>query len=343
MTQGCTLTMKKFIAPLQGLRGVAAILVVLFHINGLLNAKLASSAFFGLFKSGCVGVDIFFVLSGFIIFYVNHQKTSLTRYFQHRFIRIFPIYWVALSLTLSSFLIMKYLFVLPPGYLANALSQGGCIYIAKCYLLIPNPTPILNVSWTLSFEILFYLIFALYFWRPLLFYSVFMLWVALAYYHQNELFNPIIVEFLIGCIIARAYINNFNHYAFTALFVGLCIFICSSYFYVDQHRELYFGIPAALIIYGLLQIRTCPEWLMYLGDASYSIYLFHFPILGFLMKFFGSSSLSPTMIGIIIFLTTVIICLIIYRYIEQPLLDYLRRFNISNRYKILMQHPRQAC
>ena len=86
------------ITSLQVFRALAAIVVVLFHITIYAQEKLKHALLGGTFSFGHTGVDFFFVLSGFIIFYAHHDvfgdRSQLRTYAFKRFIRIFPIYWI---------------------------------------------------------------------------------------------------------------------------------------------------------------------------------------------------------------------------------------------------------
>lgn len=333
---------------LQILRAIAAMLVVLFHINGLLQTRVGNSQVFNIFKSGTVGVDLFFVLSGFIIYYSSYNKIeSAKEFLLRRFIRIFPIYWVATITTLALFFISKHISSIPSqaGYLGNTIENGGLKMIIMSFLLIPNQTPILVVSWTLSFEVFFYILFGLLFFRkPSLFIASFIAWVIVCYLNLfifhidynpgnshplNAYLNPIILEFLLGCVVAILILRGFTRYPKVALLVGLIWFVGAALTY-KSHREVMLGVPAALILYGsiLFEIKF-PAILKFIGDASYSIYLFHFPMLGALMKlwviFKVPRYVNSTMTGLILFGILIFICCMIYQYIEKPLLKFFRK------------------
>ena len=137
---------------LQVYRGIAAVLVVMFHLNQMSAERLNKVTFFNLFKAGWSGVNYFFVLSGFIMVYVHRsaigKKDQLKSFLVKRAVRIYPIYWI-ITLTVWC------LFLVIPGFANNKnLSLG---HVIASLLLIPQKDKfILDVGGTLTYEIYFY-------------------------------------------------------------------------------------------------------------------------------------------------------------------------------------------
>ena len=102
MTQSST--PHKKLNLLQVYRGIAAVLVVMFHLTDMSAQRLNQVTFFNLFQAGWSGVDYFFVLSGFIMVYVHRsaigKKDHLKSFLVKRAVRIYPIYWI-ITLTLG--------------------------------------------------------------------------------------------------------------------------------------------------------------------------------------------------------------------------------------------------
>ena len=146
---------------LQFLRGMAAVLVVLFHTSGaiFIMPKYFNSQPFGrVFDFGYAGVDLFFVLSGFIIWKIHGkdvgQPAAWMAYIVKRLRRIYPPYWIALTL------------MVPVYFLVPSFGKGterDIDQLLCSYLLLPHPTnmPILTVAWSLVFELFFYVMFSL--------------------------------------------------------------------------------------------------------------------------------------------------------------------------------------
>lgn len=288
------------IYTLQLVRAIAAVLVVLFHITGLVFAYHNYNYLNGIFKNGDLGVDLFFVLSGFVIYYVHYKDVrnplKIKKYIQKRVIRIYPIYWLLL------FIIVP-IFILVPSF------GGGNVLefrnIIRSVLLIPQNMENLplTVAWSLSHEILFYIMFGLLiaFKKRLISYIV-LVWVILSslnflIIHMlwseqpfliKFLFSSYNLEFLLGVLVAYIIVNSKLKSGSTFIFVGLVSLIG---FAVNEHlgifgvhRVIGYGLPAAILIYGLVVTEMkknvkIPKLFLFLGDASYSIYLTHYPML----------------------------------------------------------------
>ncbi len=154
--QGTGNSMRRHFASLQAGRGLAALVVLLFHLQMLaeqLNRNFAG----GSFNHGGRGVDFFFVLSGFIILYANLDHIGVPsegpRYFYRRLVRIYPLF---LSVMLVKLVYTVTLGGGVPGY------KHDLFYILRSALLVPQPVfPFINVSWSLCYEIFFYGLFLL--------------------------------------------------------------------------------------------------------------------------------------------------------------------------------------
>lgn len=154
--------MNKTLPYLQVARGIAALAVVFHHITAAEIFYFGSCSFSGIFNPGWSAVDFFFVLSGFIIYYIHGKDLGHSdrwrKYMEKRLIRIYPIYWFLALISLVMILV---------GH--NHISRAGMSdlyadpgYILKSFFLIPQPNaPFLTVAWSLCFEIFFYLVFGL--------------------------------------------------------------------------------------------------------------------------------------------------------------------------------------
>ena len=147
---------------IQLLRGIASLLVVLLHCSANLSEALPRHFLGNIFLFGGSGVDIFFVLSGFIITYTNLNFIGKPAYYllfiKRRIIRIYPTYWIIISI----FLLLQ---VLLPSFYRTHFSFD-LTNVLSTYLLLPGHIMVNGVSWTLSYEIFFYLLFSLSFFIP---------------------------------------------------------------------------------------------------------------------------------------------------------------------------------
>src|SRR5579859_1761464 len=198
---------------LEMLRAFAAIFVVMYHAQGIVGVRFGASPFSGLFAGGHVGVDLFFVLSGFIITYVHSGDIGhldrIGKYMFSRFRRIYPAVWIVTALA-------GFVYALGFGG-AGASAKLSWAGMLDSTLLLPQPgEPLVNVSWTLKYEIFFYLLFSLTIIRLRLGVIALALWqiAALALYLTGEphewswgafYLRPIVLNFGIGMASAMAF------------------------------------------------------------------------------------------------------------------------------------------
>ncbi|USK66313.1 acyltransferase family protein [Peribacillus frigoritolerans] len=335
------------LSSLQVLRGLAAILVVIHHAANSFHSKHSFTFLKDIFEFGYTGVDLFFVLSGFIIYYIHHldigAKATLKPFITKRLIRIYPIYWVVL------FLIVPIYFIVPSFGEADSTNIS---VIIKSFLLFPQENaPVLGVAWTLSHEMLFYLMFALMIFLPKKSSkTIFTLWMtsSLAFFilssfvnlndishYISFIFSPFNLEFLSGLIVAHLVMNykkfiNYNLFIILGITTLISTWALDYFEILTIHRVISAGIPSALLILGFAtkeqfeNIRI-PKILTYLGDASYSIYLTHITALSFFNFFFLASGLRFNYLyAIMIILFATSVGCVFHTIIEKPLINVLR-------------------
>ncbi|QEM09171.1 acyltransferase [Mucilaginibacter rubeus] len=347
----------KIFYNLQCCRGIAAVMVLMAHANLMVDKQMFSGAFI----IGWSGVDFFFILSGFIIYYINFKyagkRNELKKYLSKRLIRVYPIYW----LYTTAFLILNYLLIKFAGKgIINWISLDF-MGILRSYLLYPtnivkSEMPIIPVAWTLSFEIIFYIIFGVYILSNKkifqLIVGIWMLFVALNFFKvidvtQSPLLSTLCnaknIEFIYGCVIAHLSLKNKisrnRSIGISVLLVGMILLAISWINEMNQCRyfpkmdSLNFGIPYSLIIYGLISLETynpnnkIKNSLVFLGDASYSIYLMHYISIVILYVIF--KRIMHNHYGVFVIITTVLTAAgcICYSWIEMPLLKTIRRYS----------------
>ncbi|RYG29208.1 MAG: acyltransferase, partial [Chitinophagaceae bacterium] len=156
-----TTTLPKSFASIQALRALAALLVTIFHVSMKMEDVAIYSPFLRCFKAGFGGVDLFFVISGFIITHTSVSKIDrpdqLIPYFKKRFGRIYAIYWLVFLLAGALFLWLN-TFAPSLKWLSYSLNP---VEIAKALTLFPFHESLLPVTWTLSYELYFYVLFGL--------------------------------------------------------------------------------------------------------------------------------------------------------------------------------------
>jgi exopolysaccharide production protein ExoZ len=229
-------------------------------------------------SAGAFGVDLFFIISGFVMMYSTNF--SVKNFFLKRVIRIIPLYWI---FTIGVFAIA----IIYPELLNN--TKANFSELIKSLLFIPfnkNGTghfPILFLGWTLNYEIYFYLIFgvcSIFFYKVRdLVCSLFLILIVIIF-NSNQSFilgvysNPIVVEFIFGMIAYRTlWLKKYDIHSLLLIF--LCVITLSMF---PQSRAITLGLPMLVIFYifhFFFSGKKMLNSIYYLGGCSYSLYLTH--------------------------------------------------------------------
>lgn len=280
---------------IQYLRALAALSVAVFHAFQW--ARLD-------FDIGAAGVDIFFVISGFIMWRTTEgTDVRPLEFLRRRAVRIAPLYWVVtLGLVVAALLF--------PMRFPDVQPTWSHVLQSLAFIQHRNPEgqpfPILAPGWTLNYEAAFYLIFAVALMFPaaqrLLVLSCALLVLGLGGFFYPPAYemmaNPLILEFLAGVLLAKVLTTDFRPGrgagwlmlgAALAWYVAMAV-IQSEW---DLWRPLFWGMPALLIVAGLTAVETeggLPRIpvLLALGDASYSLYLTHPLVIGAVAVLLGT-------------------------------------------------------
>ncbi len=343
---------------LQAGRAIAALLVMLFHLGKV----LAREKSFNLpelalpFSFGDSGVEFFFVLSGFIIMTVHRKDVgrpkSVWSYVAKRLIRIYPVYWIVFAaIVLLSFL---------TGSQVPLHPQSWNVWI-KSLLLLPQDkvvlggqgAPVLNVAWTLQYEVVFYSFFLLAILNRTLAWVVGAVWLLLCTVYRGYtlpfpaafFLTDFVFVFFLGLLISeisrrtRGTVQQW----YKLLIVGLVLYGISALdsifdtYILGDVRILHFGICSAIILLALVKLEDHgiviggSKILQALGDASYSLYLLHFSVMTVVCKVFLHFHFRDLGYGgaLIVYVVSVVVCVIValqfHKWIEKPMLVYLRR------------------
>ncbi len=338
---------------LQYLRGVAALMVVLFHSRSYFSEVPQWT------HIGARGVDIFFIISGFIMAYTTRHVESgapalraSIEFLSKRVIRIVPLYWIALLWTTRAYWINWFSVSSSPLDLFSNLS-ADMISIFKDFVFIPHYSidedeqgevfPALIQGWTLNYEMFFYLLFAiaLLFGKHRLIIASLVLGVL---YAAGKIFNfhdvpalfytsASLIQFVLGMIVYEIYLKtrqmSFTRSALMVFGVFGCMLLFSG---SKVNDKLVMGIAAAMIVWVFIHaFRDVHNGaLRVLGDASYSIYLFHaaaFEGVRYVIKHLALSS-TGFFNGLLIVMSQVVagvaVGIVIYYVIEKPILRVLR-------------------
>lgn len=341
---------KSRVEPIQALRGVAAGLVVLHHAFEMAKEQAGphSSRLFELFNNpvfGASGVDLFFVISGFVM------MTSLNRapeqrpgaFLWRRFLRIVPLYWLMSLLYLG---LRSSVDTVPTFHaLANTAFVLPVLEVGYHY-----DTPVLAVGWTLAFEFIFYAIVAAALALPKASRALFIIAMLIAFAGLGLIWqpriivaamaiNPILFEFLLGVCVSRLVrlpLSRAGTLAILAIGGGTLAWnvLGGPPFSMDPWltiggrtsllRVLVWGAPWAMIALALAKLPGKPGILTRLGDASYSIYLSHMFVMTGILALW---KLHPGVAADVIILASVPLGIAaglpVFRWIEQPLVRLL--------------------
>ncbi|ELA6496105.1 acyltransferase [Salmonella enterica] len=346
---------KAGLKSIQALRALACIIVVLSHYQTSIHYQNGSDLLrLHFFDWGASGVDLFFVISGFIMAYTTKSKengiATAISFLVKRAKRILPAYyfWLLFSFAiggamsifhypekldslLSAISFQPNIANTPPNYIAD---DG--FYIAR---------------WTLNYEMYFYVIFAL----SLIFSNHIKLiisWGILSaliipllltghasfsttgydFTSVRQMFytNPIILEFLMGVIVCKIYdkLTFITPKASLYLLAVATIFLTYALFHdlVRPFSLLAGGIFSLILMFAIksevIIFNKTPRVILALGDMSYSLYLSHLPVAAFFKKRFPSmfdNLASQLLMLSIMLITTIILSRLSYKYIEQKM------------------------
>jgi len=294
---------------------------------------------------GNIGVDIFFIISGFIMVLIHGDdftKPLAVRIFLlKRIIRVVPLYWILTGMATFILLFFPHLF--------GAGKTFDLYHTMASFFFIPwnntagMPIPILAAGWTLNYEMYFYLVFAFFLLLPkkiffpgITFYFILSIGLSIlnpSVPYFKMITNPLLLEFLLGIFVGLLYrkkqlLKQYN----ILLIISIGLFLSNLFSQHNiEYRAIYFGIPSALLIYLLLsyehykEFPLCGKVLGLLGTISYSLYLSHIFIYKFVIKIypkiFGMHSLDIMILLAI--LASIGGGVIVYTYIEKPLNIYL--------------------
>lgn len=337
---------------LQIYRGLAALMVLLHHgVIIMKNEQLG--VINSIFEVGWVGVDFFFVLSGFIIFFTCNkligQKREIKKYAIKRIIRVFPFYWF---ITIGVLLLYQ---------IINVNREFNLQQVINSFLLLPQEDiPIVSVSWSLVYEVFFYFMFGLLIYFNKKIGRVFlMLWVSIILLNSFNIFNmkeyliiDVIfsnynIEFLIGIIIAyytlkysiKSKISNVLLAVILIIFAWINV-IEGNIIRGSTTSVIIFGSCFGLLILFSISLRInteaiIPKILIVLGDASYSIYLTHVFIFGFLYQYAPLvNNFYPFTSFIILSVFTLFLGVCCFYLMEKPMLFFMRNKFIDVRSKV---------
>ncbi|SEE13576.1 exopolysaccharide production protein ExoZ [Rhizobiales bacterium GAS188] len=327
----------RIIASIQYLRGLAASAVVVHH---------AAARYDLPFHAGAAGVDMFFVISGFIMWLVTRKdEANAATFLKDRLVRIVPMYWFATAVLAIAAALRPNLFPLDhplPWHMIQSL-----LFVPHYVPETGQALPLLAQGWTLNYEMFFYTLFGL----VLLSSATRQLWsitAALAACVTVGLFvkpsdfllhtytSPLLLEFLAGIWLAHAWTKD--RWPSAALgWVSLCVGAVALLFVElagapaeGSFRVVLWGVPAFLIVSGTVTIERGGQLprsavMHLLGNGSYSIYLTHTLSMTLIALIVEKLGFSP---GPWIYLLTIagglLIGTLCFLWVERPFTAFIR-------------------
>lgn len=325
---------------IQTLRAMAALLVVLTHLDAMF---VAAGLPRGLIDFGTAGVDIFFTISGFVMIYATHgRRIAGLQFMKDRVIRVVPLYWM-LTLALFVFVLVS------PNLLGS--TKPNIVHLLKSLFFVPfvkgdyEIQPILFLGLTLNYEMFFYAIFACLIvlkssvLRAL---ALTLIMIALAGWGvavaKNEVIaffytRPIILEFAAGAWIAVLHLRGARMarpIAIAGLILGTAILIGRFFVWPEGERAAWSGVSSAVILAAIVSLpQVNNRHLQLLGAASYSLYLIHPFVIIPVTKVSAKFGLLDHSVGLFVSASLAVIlscavAVLMYRYLESPVTRFLK-------------------
>lgn len=337
--------MQKTYDGIQVLRGLGALLVVLFHVMVMVRDRLDPTSW--VFTAGAAGVDLFFVISGFIMVVATHRAWGKSGtawpFLKRRLIRILPLYWMVTTL--------KFAILVVGG---KAVIDSW--HTIASYLFIPawnqdhQAFPLLAPGWTLAFEMFFYVLFAgMLFLKKspvipltILFIVLAAIGIAGAPFQQAiwVLLDQRLLEFVLGMWVGKLVLSGRvlpRSLAWPLVPMNILLIVLTNALpaaITDQYMLIIWGIPSALLVYAVVSLEGSPLWRMRvplaLGNASYAIYLIHEFAVSAVRVVIQSAHLSGALATATALVLSILVAsmagLILHRYVEKPVTQRLRRY-----------------
>jgi exopolysaccharide production protein ExoZ len=320
---------KRELYGIQYLRGIAALSVLAFHLTLRYGGTLTIGSF---------RIDLFFVISGFIMWVITDDRDIAPSVFMlRRVVRLVPNYWVATVAT-ALLILAKPNFTY--GHQLDLYRFVGSLFFIPT-LAGDRILPVVLQAWTLLYEMMFYILIAAsllveqrYRWRFIAatLCGLAALHVLLPEAHIVSMTDPnILLEFLAGVLLGVLWKRYDIPSAWALLFlvIGLIGFADSEYFHPNVPPMLKFGIPSVLVVAGAVyyeKTKSVPNIriLRVLGEASYSIFLWHVWVSLILEGFLLHLHLPLKAQFILEMTGTVFFSCLICIWVERPITEYLR-------------------
>lgn len=338
------------IPALQVFRGLAACYVAFYHVYIILmEPQYGSNTVFRDFaRHGFLGVAFFFVLSGFIISLAHvgdiGRLDRLPTYLRKRFVRVYPTYWVYLT----GFIFASAFGVGYPDFSWNPVN------LISSYILFPLSSKVtlpIKVAWTLVYEVTFYAFFISLFFSRIFGFLIMGTWffivIANIFLIKSDIYivSHWNLYFMAGILAYALYRLEWSRLIWPALAGGIISLVAYALNADSISRIRDIAAPENVNLHFFLVVSFCllvlgaalldrkfeirwPKLLIFIGDASYSIYLVHSSVISIVViiakkvKIFDSIPIE--LLFLLIFAVSVVAGAIAYLVVERPILNFLR-------------------
>ena len=338
-------TAKQGFPLIQALRACAAFAVAITHImhdalqlspgNALLQHFYAAMPW-------TAGVDVFFVISGFVIAHSSRglfaRPHAARLFLARRLARIVPLYWAVTALFLLEFLTL-------PGAIHGTI--GGPAYVLKSFAFIPAVRPDgvvqppLGLGWTLNYEMFFYAVFAPFLVLrrrvavPAAVFCLAAFVLAGAFIGFPGIVlpfwsNPIILEFCAGMLLAFLPGRLTLPVALRVLLTLAALLALHLHFHEGPERFYAWGLPAIALVLAastgrpVSRLPSLELWLVRLGDASYALYLIHPFVMRGVTMFWHHVHASALLYAALCLVLAQAMALAVHHYGERPVTKWVR-------------------
>lgn len=343
--------MSEKLHSIQWLRAIAALGVALFHLSVAEQAYSPYRTLSFMNPSGQYGVDLFFVISGFVITYTSWhkigQRRALKSYLWQRFSRIYPLYWIMTAILIIWFTLTG--------------SAKNLDILASLLLIGEGKNLFLGAAWTLVFEQYFYLVFGLLFIIGRHAFFLFIgAWAFMAFSsHAPVISSPLVFEFLGGTLIAWWYLHFPISRRVAAILLGigisyvLAVYIPPAPRYFEDalepsYRVMIACFPMMCLVMACLGIEklfcvnnSFARVMNLLGNASYAIYLSHMLTIGIMRRI--TAMLLPAgevwhVIGLVVTTGAILVAGILCHFlVEKPMLRWCRRLSEKVKFRKMVE------
>jgi peptidoglycan/LPS O-acetylase OafA/YrhL len=312
---------------IEAMRGVAALAVALFHFTHGLTSPVMTA----IGSVGWLGVDVFFVISGFVIplslWGRNYGLRDFPKFMLRRLVRLEPAYLASIVLVI----VLWHASALAPGFRGHEASYSTGQVLSHLFYVVPltGYTWLSPVYWTLAYEFVFYIViglsFPFLFRRPVEFTILFAVIAIAALTMLTGRVNPRLLEFLIGILLMRGIAQRESRSLFWAV-IALALLFC----FGGIHTAAAAALAAGVIFF--FQDSRLGSWATALGAISYSLYLTHTTIGGRVMNLgrrFVDGALGEVVLVMIAVVVSIAFAVVFFRLFEAPALAASRRIRVA--------------